>query len=76
MKLSISLSEEDIQRLDQYVESEGLPSRSAGLRDAIRMLGSPGLMAEYAVAFSEWQSNPDRDLWDQTAADGIDDEAW
>ncbi len=76
MKISVSLPDDDVRRLDDYVESAGLPSRSAGLREAIKLLGASHLAAEYAEAFEEWESSSDSADWDPTVADGIDHEAW
>ena len=43
MKLSVSLSAEDVAVLDAYVERTGLPSRSAAVQRAVRMLRFPTL---------------------------------
>ena len=47
VKLSVSLSDDDVAVLDAYVEKAGLPSRSAGLQRAIRMLRYPTLEDDY-----------------------------
>ena len=36
MKLSVSLSNEDVEYLDAYAETQGLESRSAALQKAVR----------------------------------------
>ncbi len=36
MKLSVSVSEEDVATLDRYAEAAGLTSRSAAIQRAIR----------------------------------------
>lgn len=41
MKLSVSLSDEDVAVLDRYADAAGLSSRSAAIQRAIRMLGDP-----------------------------------
>ncbi|MHB8452822.1 MAG: ribbon-helix-helix domain-containing protein [Mycobacteriales bacterium] len=38
MKLSISVSEEDVALLDEYARASGLRSRSAAVQYAIRLL--------------------------------------
>ena len=48
MKLSISLPEEDVAALDRYVRAAGIPSRSAAIQRAIRMLQDPELEDAYA----------------------------
>lgn len=70
MKLSISLSEQDLQVLDAYVQRVGLPSRSAGVQRAIRVLRYPTLEDDYRDAWTEWSAD---DAWEQATGDGIDD---
>ena len=72
MKLSVSLSEEDVAILDEHVRRRGLPSRSAAVHEAVRMLRYPDLEAEYVAAAKEWRDDPDRELWESTVGDGID----
>ena len=69
MKLSVSLPEEDIEFLDAYATAEGVPSRSAVIRRAVRLLRDAEVEAAYADAWDEWSSTPDAQLWDATAAD-------
>lgn len=69
MKASVSLSEEDLARLDRFVAEAGLESRSAGIQQAIRRLADPELEAAYAAAWDEW-TNAESDAWDTTTADG------
>lgn len=70
MKISMSLPEEDVNFLDAYATEKGLPSRSAALHKAVRLLRATGLGASYEGAWAEW-SNGDQQLWDPTAADGL-----
>ncbi|MFT3714926.1 MAG: ribbon-helix-helix domain-containing protein [Gordonia sp. (in: high G+C Gram-positive bacteria)] len=76
MKLSVSLSESDLADLDRYVEEYSLPSRSAAVQRAIRLLGRSALRSEYDIAFTEWTTSGDDAAWDSTAADGLTDETW
>lgn len=76
MKLSISLSSEDVEVLDRFVEESGLTSRSAGIQRAIRRLSEPALAAAYAEAFQEWARSEDSHLWAGTTGDGLASEAW
>ena len=71
MKLSISLPDDDIRFLDAYAETEGLGSRSAALRKAIRLLRASELGPAYEQAFAEWDGSDDAALWDSAAADGL-----
>ena len=75
MKLSVSLPEEDVAILDEFARNAGLPSRSAALRHAVRMLRLPDLEQDYEAAWQEWESAGDQAAWNTTAADGIADAA-
>ncbi len=75
MKLSVSLSEEDVATLDRYAEAAGLTSRSAAIQRAIRMLGDPALDDAYAAAWDEWEASGDAAAWERTLADGLADAA-
>jgi Arc/MetJ-type ribon-helix-helix transcriptional regulator len=75
VKLSVSLSDEDVEVLDRYVERVGLPSRSAGVQRAIRMLRYPALEDDYDDAWAEWTSAGDEDVWEKAASDGLGDAA-
>jgi Arc/MetJ-type ribon-helix-helix transcriptional regulator len=71
MKLSVSLPDEDVAYLDSYAEQEGLPSRSAAVHRAVRLLRSAGLGAEYADAWADWEGSGEGTAWEAVAADGI-----
>jgi Arc/MetJ-type ribon-helix-helix transcriptional regulator len=75
MKLSISLSDEDVAALDRYVRAAGAPSRSAAIQQAIRMLGDPELEDAYAAAWDEWQASGEAAAWEVATADGLADAA-
>lgn len=75
MKLSVSLSEEDVALLDEYARTSGLRSRSAALRHAIRQLQHADLEADYAAAWDEWESSGEKTAWEGTVADGLFDAA-
>ncbi|GAB2887460.1 ribbon-helix-helix domain-containing protein [Nocardioides pacificus] len=75
MKLSVSLPDEDVAVLDEYVRTAGLPSRSAALRHAVRMLRLPDLEQDYEAAWQEWESSGDEAAWGAAAADGVGDAA-
>lgn len=75
MKLSISLTDEDITVLDRYVQVAAMPSRSAAIQRAIRMLRNPELEDAYAAAWDEWQSSGDASTWAVTTDDGLADAA-
>ncbi|MGF1618304.1 MAG: ribbon-helix-helix domain-containing protein [Acidimicrobiia bacterium] len=71
MKISISLAGEDVEFLDEYANSQGLRSRSAVVRTAVRMLRSSKLGDAYADAWQEWEETEDSEVWDRSAADGL-----
>jgi Arc/MetJ-type ribon-helix-helix transcriptional regulator len=73
VKLSVSLPEEDVAILDEFARTAGLPSRSAALHHAVRMLRLPELEHDYEAAWQEWEASGDQAAWDVTAADGIAD---
>ena len=75
MKLSVSLSEDDVAVLDTYVERTGLQSRSAGVQRAIRMLRYPALEDDYGNAWAEWSSAGEDEVWEKAAGDGFVDAA-
>ena len=74
MKLSISLSEDDVAILDRFAKDTGLESRSAAVQRAIRMLGDPQLEADYATAWDEWEASGDFADWESTTGDGLVDD--
>ena len=71
MKLSVSLSEDDVALLDSYARSVGLPSRSAAIQQAIRLLRSPQLEQDYADAWDQWEASGEQSVWEGTIADGL-----
>ena len=73
MKLSVSIPDEDVALLDEYARTAGLPSRSAALQHAVRMLRHPELEQQYEEAWNEWESSDDGAAWNESAADGIAD---
>jgi Arc/MetJ-type ribon-helix-helix transcriptional regulator len=75
MKLSVSLPDEDVAILDEFARTTGLPSRSAALHHAVRMLRLPELEQDYADAWDEWEASGEHAAWDATAADGLADAA-
>ena len=70
MKLSISLTEEDVALVDDYLRRSGLDSRSAVIRRALHLLRQPQLQDDYAAAWDEWAGAGDQAGWDSTVDDG------
>jgi Arc/MetJ-type ribon-helix-helix transcriptional regulator len=75
MKLSVSMSEEDVALLDEYARASGLPSRSAVVQRAVRLLRYADLEQDYAAAWEDWESSGDRAAWEGAAGDGLQDAA-
>ena len=73
MKISISLSDDDLAVLDEYARAAGLPSRSAAVQRAIRLLRHPDLDQDYTAAWDEWTASGDQAAWETTAGDGLAD---
>lgn len=73
--MSISLPEDDMAFVDDYVRMTDAPSRSAVIHEAIEMLRAARLEEEYAEAWEEWEGSEDARLWDAATADGMTDEA-
>lgn len=71
MKVSVSLPDEDVEFLDSYVANLGLPSRSAALHKAVRLLKSLDLGAAYEGAWDEWAASGESEAWEPTVADGL-----
>ena len=74
MKLSVSLPDRDVAFLDRYAAERNAPSRSAVLKEAVRLLRLSGVEEAYAAAWSEWEASEDAALWDTVIADGLDEE--
>ena len=75
MKLSVSLSEEDVARLDKFARAAGLSSRSAAIQRAIRLLEDSELEGAYAAAWDDWEGSGEAQAWAATVGDGLDDAA-
>lgn len=71
MKVSVSLPDEDVAYLDEYVRTQGLESRSAALQKAVRLLRASELGAAYEDAWTDWAESEDGELWDAVTADGL-----
>ncbi|MBO0686687.1 MAG: CopG family transcriptional regulator [Candidatus Dormibacteraeota bacterium] len=67
MKVSVSLPDEDVAFLDQHASRAG-SSRSAVIREALRLLREQSLEEAYAAALDEWETGPDAAFWSGTEA--------
>jgi Arc/MetJ-type ribon-helix-helix transcriptional regulator len=73
MKLSVSLTDDDVALIDEYARAAGVSSRSAVLQHAIRLLRNTRLEDDYAAAWNEWSESGEDAAWAPVAADGIAD---
>lgn len=71
MKVSVSLPDEDVEFLDTYAQAQGLPSRSAVLHKAVRLLRGAELAPAYEDAFASWEESEDAADWDVTTGDNL-----
>lgn len=75
MKLSVSVTEQDVAVVDGYARSAGLPSRSAAIQHAIRLLSMVDLESDYAQAWQDWEASGEHQVWESVAGDGLADAA-
>jgi Arc/MetJ-type ribon-helix-helix transcriptional regulator len=73
MKLSVSLTDEDVALVDEYLARSGLKTRSAVIRRALHLLRQPDLEEDYAAAWAEWAGSGEEEAWESTTADGVTD---
>lgn len=71
MKVSISLSADELAALDDFAHATGLPSRSAAVQVAIRQLRQRDLERDYAHAWDEWAESGAQQAWEPTVDDGL-----
>lgn len=72
MKVSISLSEEDLAYLDAETEAGTFPSRSAVVAAAIGAYRNRDLVTAYLEAFREWDAAGEDEAWARVLGDGIE----
>lgn len=71
MKLSVSLPDEDIEFLDAYAKAQGIPTRSAVMLKAVRLLRSSALGPSYEDAWREWSDSGEESVWQTALDDGL-----
>ena len=69
MKLSVSLSQSDVEFLDGKTDAGAYESRSAAIAAAVRLLRERELADAYRESFAEWALSEDSELWDRTTSD-------
>ncbi|HUF34025.1 MAG TPA: ribbon-helix-helix domain-containing protein [Acidimicrobiales bacterium] len=70
MKLSVSLPDEDVDFLDRYASNQGIGSRSAAVRRAVRLLRASELGPAYEDAWADWADGSD-EVWEPSVGDGL-----
>jgi Arc/MetJ-type ribon-helix-helix transcriptional regulator len=73
MKISVSLTDEDVEALDLYAKAAGLPSRSSAVHHAIQLLADPDLESAYQQAWNEWDAESDAAASEPSVGDGLSD---
>jgi Arc/MetJ-type ribon-helix-helix transcriptional regulator len=68
VKLSISLSEDDVALMDQIAAAGGFPSRSAVVQHALARLRAQGLHSDYADAWDEFADGGDAGRWEASSS--------
>ncbi|GAB2750479.1 ribbon-helix-helix protein, CopG family [Saccharothrix sp. AJ9571] len=71
MKLSVSLSDEDVAFIDHYAAAADVPSRSAVVHRALELLRASQLEDDYRAAWDEWTAHGDEAEWDAATGDGV-----
>jgi len=71
VKVSVSLPDDDVDYLDRFASTQGLPSRSAALQRAVRLLRASELGAAYEDAWAEWAESGEDDAWEPSTPDGL-----
>lgn len=71
MKISVSLTPEDLRFVDQKTDEGLFPSRSAAIHAAIRVMRERELSDSYGAAWREWNDSGDAEAWDGTVSDGL-----
>ncbi len=69
MKVTVNVSEADLEFVDAFARRHGLPTRSSVLIRAIRLLRDPELERDYVEAWDEWEQAGESEAWD-AAFDG------
>jgi hypothetical protein len=70
VKLSVSISDEDVEFLDHYATEHGVRSRSGVVQRAVSLLRSAELGQDYADAWLEWDVS-DTAVWEAVIDDGL-----
>jgi Predicted transcriptional regulators containing the CopG/Arc/MetJ DNA-binding domain len=70
MKLSVSLPQNDVDFIDDYVARTELTTRSGVVQRALELLRASQLEEVYGAAWDEWSDSADASAWEAASADG------
>ncbi len=70
VKLSVSLSEDDLVYLDK-IAADLKDNGSAAIHKLLRIQRELDAETAYAQAFDEWENSGEQAIWDGTAGDGL-----
>jgi hypothetical protein len=70
VKLSVSISDDDVDFIDRYADEHGVDSRSGVVQRALSLLRVVELGDAYEAAWAEWQDQGG-DAWEIAVADGL-----
>jgi len=70
VKLSVSISDDDVDFIDRYADEHGVDTRSGVVQRALSLLRVVELGDAYEAAWDEWEAD-DGAAWDVAAADGL-----
>lgn len=70
VKLSVSLSDDDLVYLDK-IAADMKGNRSAAIHRLLRIQRELDAEDAYAQAFDEWEGSGEESIWDGTTRDGL-----
>jgi antitoxin ParD1/3/4 len=70
-KLSVTIEPTLLDFLERYQASHARKTKSAVVEEALALLRERELERAYIDAAQEWHENPDAQLWESTAGDGL-----
>jgi Arc/MetJ-type ribon-helix-helix transcriptional regulator len=70
VKLSVSLSESDVEYIDELARARS-GNRSAAIHDLVRIARERAAVSDYARANDEWIESGESHAWDSVDADGL-----
>ncbi|TAJ47303.1 MAG: ribbon-helix-helix protein, CopG family [Herbiconiux sp.] len=69
-KLSVSLSESDLEYIDELARARS-GNRSAAIHDLVRIARERASVSDYAMANDEWIESGESRVWEAAETDGL-----